>query len=568
MTATVSFFPLPTPQNSTGANTPAPAAGKSSFDAPFSRMLDHAVRENPARKNKPAPPERPSARSAKATADTKSDRAERKLESESRAARVKDNKREREAAESLASACSVAVPTTPTPEEPTVSEGEVVGEAVRVATGMGTTAAEVGSVGKAGTATTASDPNTAIGDAAKAKSEMNLAGLLTPTEAEAAAGTSPSAVGSTASDEITASAAVLNTDGLDGTASLVAPTNNPADAVMSDLTAVSPVEISVDQTQVAGTETPGPAMATELSSPANTPEASVIQSAGGDAATEIFTLSDGTGSTAAALAASGANEAALAAPEEVRRSVRAVRRARLEAMENAAGMGGAKSSETMKTAIKKEELAGGTEQFLPVSSPNALSALRNLPGELNRRLTGPASAALESAAGVGTHTAPNGVSTDPDALFVRSANPMARISEIVSREIRIFKRGGDDLVEVVLTPDAKTQISLRLQWRDGQVEVQARCDLGDYQSLNTQWPQLQASLAGHGVRLSHLSERVSTGFTEFFNNPSFAQQRGREEQSHHPASSAEALPPLAAPTPKSGGTPAVRRGNRLFDSWA
>ena len=205
---------------------------------------------------------------------------------------------------------------------------------------------------------------------------------------------------------------------------------------------------------------------------------------------------------------------------------------------------------------------------MPVSSPNALSALRNLPGELNRRLTGPASTAVESAAGVGTNAAHNGVSSDTDALFVRSANPMARISEIVSREIRMFKRGGDDLVEVVLTPDAKTQISLRLQWRDGQVEVQARCDLGDYQSLNTQWPQLQASLAGHGVRLSHLSERVSTGFTEFFNNPSFAQQRGREEQSHQPASSAEALPPLAAPAPKSGGTSGVRRGNRLFDSWA
>jgi hypothetical protein len=561
MTATVSFFPLPAPQSSTAANSPAPAAGKSSSDAPFSRMLDHAVRENPARKNKPAPPERSAARSAKGGVETKSDRAERKLESESRPARVKDNKHEREAAESLASACSVAAPTTPTPEEPTVPEGEVVGEAVRVATGLGTTAAEVGSVGKAGTATTASDPNTAIGDAAKANSEMNLASLLTPTEAEAAAGTSTTAAGSTVSDEITTSAAGSNTDGMDGTESLVAPTHNPADAVM-------PVEMPVDQTQVAGTETPAPAIATEPISPANTPEASVIQSAAGDAASETSAPSDGTSSPATALAASGANEAAAAAPDEVRRSVRAVRRARQEALENAAGIGGAKSSETMKTAIKKEELAGGTEQFLPVSSPNALSALRNLPGELNRRLTGPASTALESAAGGGTNTAPNGVSSDTDALFVRSANPMARISEIVSREIRMFKRGGDDLVEVVLTPDAKTQISLRLQWRDGQVEVQARCDLGDYQSLNTQWPHLQASLAGHGVRLSHLSERVSTGFTEFFNNPSFAQQRGREEQSHHPASSAEALPPLAAPAPKSGGTPGVRRSNRLFDSWA
>ncbi|MGC3960786.1 MAG: hypothetical protein QM813_23485 [Verrucomicrobiota bacterium] len=144
---------------------------------------------------------------------------------------------------------------------------------------------------------------------------------------------------------------------------------------------------------------------------------------------------------------------------------------------------------------------------------------------------------------------------------------MTRISEVISREIRMFKRGGDDLVEVVLTPDAKTQISLRLQWREGQVEVQARCDLGDYQSLNTQWAQLQSSLASHGVRLSHLSERVTTGFTEFFNNPSFAQQRGREEQSQHSAGTAEALPTLPA-AGKLSATPIVRRGGGRFDSWA
>lgn len=132
----------------------------------------------------------------------------------------------------------------------------------------------------------------------------------------------------------------------------------------------------------------------------------------------------------------------------------------------------------------------------------------------------------------------------------------------------MFKRGGDDLVEVVLTPDTKTQISLRLQWREGQVEVQARCDLGDYQSLNTQWSQLQASLAHHGVRLSHLSERASTGFTEFFNNPGFAQHQGRDEQAQNPADQMESLPTLPVSVVKPGPTPAVRRSNRIFDSWA
>jgi hypothetical protein len=142
------------------------------------------------------------------------------------------------------------------------------------------------------------------------------------------------------------------------------------------------------------------------------------------------------------------------------------------------------------------------------------------------------------------------------------------VSELISREVRMFKRGGDDLVEVVLTPDAKTQISLRLQWRDGQVEVQARCDFGNHSSLNAEWSQLQNSLAQHGVRLSHLSERTTTGFTEFFSNPNFSQHQSRDRQSDTPAGFPESLPPLAAPAAKPGRTAPATRSNRLFDSWA
>ena len=113
------------------------------------------------------------------------------------------------------------------------------------------------------------------------------------------------------------------------------------------------------------------------------------------------------------------------------------------------------------------------------------------------------------------NTAIESVSFDPHS-------PMGRINEIILREVQMFKRAADDLLEVALTPDAKTQISLRLAWHEGQVEALARCDLGDYPAFNAQWPQLQATLAHHGVRLAPLSRRVSTGFTDCFNNPDFA----------------------------------------------
>ncbi|MFO1511540.1 MAG: hypothetical protein U1F83_01270 [Verrucomicrobiota bacterium] len=145
--------------------------------------------------------------------------------------------------------------------------------------------------------------------------------------------------------------------------------------------------------------------------------------------------------------------------------------------------------------------------------------------------------------------------------------------------MRLFKRAADDLVEVVLTPDAKTQISLRLQWREGQVEAQARCDLGDFRALNSQWPQLQAALAAQGVRLSHLSERVQSGFTDFFNSPSFAQSHGGQRQPTPPPVPQDELAPgggrsprapLASLAPAAGPGPVKKAGlaRRLWESWA
>lgn len=144
---------------------------------------------------------------------------------------------------------------------------------------------------------------------------------------------------------------------------------------------------------------------------------------------------------------------------------------------------------------------------------------------------------------------------------------MGRISDIITREVRMFRHAADDLVEVVLTPDAKTQISLRLQWRDGQVEAQARCDFGDHKMLNMQWPQLQTALADQGVRLSHLSERVQTGFTDFFNNSGFSQSRGGDRQP-----SPQTLRENGTITPSPGSSkPAAAKqaqARRLLESWA
>ena len=257
------------------------------------------------------------------------------------------------------------------------------------------------------------------------------------------------------------------------------------------------------------------------------------------------------------------------AAEEARRSVRADRESLTEAREKSRGTAAAKLNMSMNNEAKREEIAGLTGQVLPGSGVSPLATGINLPSE-SQRITAKEFSGIDSlnaAARLTTGPTRSDVSLNTDLLELREASPAARIGEVISREVRMFKRGGDDMVEVVLTPDAKTQISLKLQWRDGQVEVQARCDMGDHNLLNTQWTQLQASFAAHGVRLSHLSERAHTGFTEFFSNSGFSQQQGGDRQPAPQPSAIDAMKP-AVPTPKTGAARSVVRSSNRLESWA
>jgi hypothetical protein len=269
---------------------------------------------------------------------------------------------------------------------------------------------------------------------------------------------------------------------------------------------------------------------------------------------------------------------AASVPDDGRRPTRAARRAWFDALPISRGIAGAQTSQAMNTTIKKDESAGRAEQILPGALPSTVPPLPKLAGETSR--TNPSEISGEVIAAAKLSTSPS-LSPSPVRVDVadtlpaelRPLAPLGRISDILSREVRLFKRAADDLVEVVLTPDARTQISLRLQWRDGQVVAQARCDLGDYRSLNTQWPQLQAALADQGVRLSHLSERAPSGFTDFFNHPSFAQSQGGEEGS---GQRAEDRGQRAAGSGQRGEDrqltsdlrPRTSVNRRLLESWA
>jgi len=83
----------------------------------------------------------------------------------------------------------------------------------------------------------------------------------------------------------------------------------------------------------------------------------------------------------------------------------------------------------------------------------------------------------------------------------------------ISKQAVALKHFNADSMAVVLKPDSETAIFLHLQLQNGQVEVHARFERGDYQALQAGWAQLRESLASQGIRLSPLHNSLSNDST-------------------------------------------------------
>ena len=116
----------------------------------------------------------------------------------------------------------------------------------------------------------------------------------------------------------------------------------------------------------------------------------------------------------------------------------------------------------------------------------------------------------------------------------------AQLVESIRTEVATLRQRNDNTMTVVLRPDSGTQLSVNLSIaRDGSVHAQARFERGDFQSLQAQWPQLQQSLAAHGIRIADLSNQNSAqqhnqGSANAFQNP----ERGQNQQRRNDAESA------------------------------
>ena len=119
---------------------------------------------------------------------------------------------------------------------------------------------------------------------------------------------------------------------------------------------------------------------------------------------------------------------------------------------------------------------------------------------------------------------------------------------------------GNNSMQVVIKPDAGTQLSLELRQQGGSVHVQAVLQQGDFGHLSQQWSDLQQRLGQRGIQLAPLTD-----------DGAYANSNGNENFQNKQSRTTEGVPevtfvdsPIGVFTPDATPAPAYRG----WETWA
>ncbi|MGZ8921310.1 MAG: hypothetical protein ACXW3L_10020, partial [Limisphaerales bacterium] len=150
---------------------------------------------------------------------------------------------------------------------------------------------------------------------------------------------------------------------------------------------------------------------------------------------------------------------------------------------------------------------------------------------------------------------------------VQSTRPTEsiEIAQAIRTHVQFLKSSGQEKLDVVLRPDANTELRLHVEKVNGQILVQARCDRGDFARLDANWNAIQQTLANQGVRVESLQHGAHFQNQENRNqSPSAFQQQSHSERKQEPNFIEQKIAPPKA-TRSSATSSATVRG---WQSWA
>jgi hypothetical protein len=174
---------------------------------------------------------------------------------------------------------------------------------------------------------------------------------------------------------------------------------------------------------------------------------------------------------------------------------------------NPGGTSIAKQDVAMKQVEKTNNIAGQTEKVLPGSVVSATKASPTSYFSTNSdQLTATAAAnSSQTDSSSATSTLPLDA-VDGSITADMRTRTLERTQEMVTVNATRLTESGNNSMQVVIKPDAGTQLSLELRQQGGSVHVQAVLQQGDFGHLNQQWSDLQHRLGQRGIQLAPLTD--------------------------------------------------------------
>lgn len=220
----------------------------------------------------------------------------------------------------------------------------------------------------------------------------------------------------------------------------------------------------------------------------------------------------------------------------------------------------------MNYMSERDEIAGPTEQNLPCADLSAISGA-NAGGEPQDRSKSPLAfswketASEEVAVAVLSAKAAGQAAPSAEAAPAEApvSAPLDRLEQMIFRQVVDFRQAGAQSLGVTLRVDAQTQLFLQLTTSNGQVRASVRCDRGSFSPPESQWAQLQQSLARQNVQLLPLDGALRPGFEQSPDNP----QRHLASGSQNWPSAGAAVEPAQPRKQRE-----QNRSRKNWESWA
>lgn len=244
----------------------------------------------------------------------------------------------------------------------------------------------------------------------------------------------------------------------------------------------------------------------------------------------------------------------------------------------AGGTAGATSSQGMKSGAKKNQIAGVSEQKMPMMSAKEAVSSRAA-GDLavgpnpDRSSTKTESASAPIALDWQARPSQWNVELSKAtaaAPTVDHAFAMAeRIGQLVNQHVVSVRQSDANNVAVSVRLDAQTELNLQLTNQGAQIEATVRWERGSAAGLESHWKDLQESLARQNVQLQPLENRnPSRNHTETGSSSNFdqAQQNGQRQNRGARRDVAQTVTvKTVSSVNKTTNRPVFRQG---WESWA